>query len=192
MKLKLKQLATVQMGYSFRSRLEISGNGETGVIQMKDLLSDNTISCKELARIEMKSVKDHHLVQKEDLVFRSRGQAANTAILLEDPGKAVVAAPLLRIRVIDLNKILPKYLNWYISRRDAQVFLTSRAKGTAQKMITKQTVEDMEICLPTLETQRRITDLADLSEREHELLGILAEKRHHYISTLLMQAAKGA
>lgn len=191
MKLKIKQLATVQMGYSFRSRLEASRSGEIAVIQMKDLLQDNTVGCKNLVKIEMETVKKHHLAQKGDLVFRSRGQITTAAILLEDPGKAVVAAPLLRIRITKPDKILPKYLNWYISQRDAQIFLASRAKGTVQKMISKQTVEDMEVYLPTLEKQQHIVDLAKLSAQERTILGTLSEKRDQYISTLLMHLAKG-
>ncbi|MDO9567044.1 MAG: restriction endonuclease subunit S [Candidatus Desulfaltia sp.] len=191
MKLKIKQLATVQTGYSFRSRLEASKDGEVAVIQMKDLLQDNTVGCKKLVKIELETVKEHHLAQKGDLVFRSRGQITTAAILLETPGKAVVAAPLLRIRITKPDKILPEYLNWYISQRDAQIFLASRAKGTLQKMISKQTVEDMEVYLPTLEKQQHIVDLANLSARERAILGMLAEKREQYISTLLMQLAKG-
>ena len=191
MKLKIKQLATVQMGYSFRSRLEASRGGKVAVIQMKDLLQDNTVGCKKLVKIEMETVKEHHLAQKGDLVFRSRGQITTAAILLEDPGKAVVAAPMLRIRITKSDKILPEYLNWYISQRDAQIFLASRAKGTVQKMISKQAVEDMEVYLPTLEKQQDIVNLANLSARERAILCILAEKREQYISTLLMQLAKG-
>lgn len=191
MKLKIKQLATVQMGYSFRSRLEASRSGEIAVIQMKDLLQDNTVGCKNLVKIEMETVKKHHLAQKGDLVFRSRGQITTAAILVEDPGKAVVAAPLLRIRITKSDKILPEYLNWYISQRDAQIFLASRAKGTVQKMISKQTVEDMEVYLPTLEKQQHIVDLAKLSAQERTILGTLSEKRDQYISTLLMHLAKG-
>ena len=191
MNLKIKQLATVRMGYSFRSRLEASRGGKVAVIQMKDLLQDNTVGCKKLVKIEMETVKEHHLAQKGDLVFRSRGQITTAAILLEDPGKAVVAAPLLRIRITKPDKILPEYLNWYISQRDAQIFLASRAKGTVQKMISKQTVEDMEVYLPTLKKQQHIVDLAKLSARERTILGTLSEKRDQYISTLLMHLAKG-
>lgn len=191
MNLKIKQLATVRMGYSFRSRLEASRGGKVAVIQMKDLLQDNTVGCKKLVKIEMETVKEHHLAQKGDLVFRSRGQITTAAILLEDPGKAVVAAPLLRIRIAKPDKILPEYLNWYISQRDAQIFLASRAKGTVQKMISKQTVEDMEVYLPTLKQQQHIVDLAKLSARERTILGTLSEKRDQYISTVLMQFAKG-
>lgn len=188
---KIKHIAAVQMGYSFRSRLETSLNGNIAVIQMKDLQDDNTVSCEDLVHIELDDVKDHHLVQKDDLVFRSRGMLTNAAIIREYPGVAIVAAPLFRIRVATTDEILPEYLNWYISQRDAQVYLTSRAKGSAQKMITKQAIEDMEVVLPSLEQQQHIIELARLSAREQALLHRLAEKREQYISTKLMQFAKG-
>ncbi len=189
MKMKIKKLATVQMGYSFRSRLEASPGGEVAVIQMKDLLNDNTVGCDNLVRINMKTVKDHHLVQKGDLVFRSRGSLTTAAILLKEPGRAVVAAPLLRIRVTRPDRILPEYLNWYISQRDAQIFLTSRAKGTVQKMISKQAIEELEVVLPSLEKQKTIVELATLIEREKTLLYTLADKKEQYVSTVLMQFA---
>lgn len=191
MKMKIKKLATVQMGYSFRSRLEASEGGGVAVIQMKDLLDDNTVGCDDLVKIDLDAVKEHHLAQRGDLVFRSRGHVTTAAVLLEDPGKAVVSAPLLRIRVTKPDKVFPEYLNWYISQRDAQIFLTSRAKGTVQKMISKQAIEDLEVALPSLEKQKNIVELAMLSAREQTLLHTLADKREQYISTVLMQFAKG-
>jgi hypothetical protein len=191
MNIKIKKVATVQMGYSFRSRLEVAEGGSVSVIQMKDLLDDNTVDCDGLMKIDMEAVKEHHLARKGDLVFRSRGHTATSAVLLDDPGKAVVAAPLLRIRVTKPDKVLPEYLNWYISQRDAQIFLTSRAKGTVQKMISKQAIEDLEVALPSLEKQKAIVEVAVLSAREQALLHTLADKRDQYISTVLMQLAKG-
>ena len=188
---KIKKLATVQMGYSFRSRLEVSTGGNIAIIQMKDLLNNNTVDCSSLAKVDMGIVKKHHLAQKGDLIFRSRGLVTTSAILLENPGKTIVAAPLLRIRVTKPNKVLPEYLNWYISQRDAQIFLTSRAKGTVQKMISKQAIENLEVALPSLEQQKNIVELASLSAREQIILNTLAEKRKQYISTILMQSAKG-
>ncbi len=191
LKKMIKHIASVQMGYSFRTRLESSDDGAIAVIQMKDLKDDNTVSCDELARIELDEVKEHHLAEKDDLVFRSRGLETTSAILLEDPGKAVIAAPLIRIRVTMPDKVLPEYLNWYISQQDAQIFLTSRAKGSVQKMISKQSIEDLEVALPSLETQKSIVELAALLAREQTLLNTLSIKRKQYISTLLMQFAKG-
>ncbi len=191
MLVKLGNIATVQVGYSFRSRLEASERGGISVIQMKDLLADNTVDCSSPVSIDLEDVKEHHLVRKGDLVFRSRGLVSTSAILLEDPGIAVVAAPLLRIRVAAPGRILPEYLNWYISQRDAQNYLASRAMGSAQKMISKQAVEELEVALPGLEKQKGIVELASLMTREKNLLHALADKRELYIATMLMRLAKG-
>lgn len=190
MKIKVKELATVQMGYSFRSRLEAVEDGGVAVIQMKDLRDDNTVDCGALAMIGMDDVKRHHLARRGDLIFRTRGLLSTSAILLDDPGQAVVAAPLLRIRVLEPQAVLPEYLNWYIGQRDAQVFLAGRARGTAQRMIDKQAIEELEIALPTLEKQKAIVELASLVAREQALLHSVAERRGQYISAVLMWLAK--
>jgi len=191
MKIEIKKMATVRMGYSFRSRLEASGNGDVSVIQMKDLSGNNIVDCSELVKTYIERVKEHHLARKKDLIFRSRGHVTTAAILIEDLTKTVVAAPLLRIRITQPDMILPEYLNWYISQRDAQHFLTSRAKGTVQKMISKRALEDLEVPVPSLERQKKIVQLALLSAREQSLLQQLSEKREQYIGAVLMRFAKG-
>ena len=82
MKTKLKNLASVQMGYSFRSRLEPEQTGNIAVIQMKDLTEDNLVDHQSLVLIELNDFKEHHKVELNDLVFRSRGQT-NTAALVD-------------------------------------------------------------------------------------------------------------
>jgi len=188
---KVKDFVSVQVGYSFRSRIEASMEGNVGVVQMKDLLDDDTVSCDDLVHVVMEDVKEHHLLKKGDLLFRSRGLLSTAAILLEDPGKAVSSAPLLRIRVTKPQKLLPEYLCWFIKQRDAQAFLASRARGSMLKIIGKQAIEELEISLPSLEMQKNIAELALLSHHEQVLLSKLADKRERYIAGLLRQFAKG-
>jgi len=186
----LKDIASIQMGYSFRTRLESMDSGNVAVIQMKDLSVKYRVDCSALTGIDMDDPKEHHLVKPGDLIFRSRGLTSTSAILLEDPGIAVVAAPLLRIRATDQG-ILPEYLNWFISQAPAQAYLTSHAKGTAQKMISKETLDGLEVDVPPLEQQRTIVALASLEEKEQHLLKKLAERRHQFISTHLIRLAQG-
>ena len=192
MKIKIKHLSTVQMGYSFRGRLEIEQKGNISVVQMKDLIKDNTVSCANIVKIEMEQskLKKNHLIKKGDLVFRSRGQITTSAILLKDLGKAVVAAPLLKIRIKKNKLILPEYLNWYINQEDAQRFLTKRSKRTGQKMISKKAIEDLEVNLPDIQMQQHIIELAKLSHLETILMNKISKKRNQYISKVLMDLTK--
>lgn len=191
MKVKVKDIALIQMGYSFRTRLESIDTGTVSVIQMKDLTDRNRVDSNALALVDMENPKVHHLVKPGDLIFRSRGLTTTSAILLDDPGMAVVAAPLLRIRVTS-RKIIPEYLNWFINQKPAQNFLASQAKGTAQKMISKETLEDIEVFLPSIGRQKTIIALASLAEEEQYILGKMAEKRKQYVSITLIRLAQGA
>lgn len=65
MRVKMKNIATVQRGYSFRSYLESSMGGDVAVIQMKDLFDDNTVGCDGLVKIDMEVVKEHHLARRD-------------------------------------------------------------------------------------------------------------------------------
>jgi Type I restriction modification DNA specificity domain len=179
------------MGYSFRARLDSLASGIVAVIQMRDLSDNDRVDCSALISVDMDTPKEHHLAKPGDLIFRSRGLVSTAAILLNDPGIAVVAAPLLRIRVYD-NVILPEYLNWFICQAPAQAFLTSHAKGTAQKMISKETLEGLEVFVPPLERQRTIVEITALAEKERHILEKLAERRHQFISTHLIRLVQGA
>ena len=188
----LREIAVVQVGYTFRSPPASMATGDVAVIQPKNLSPENKVDIGSLARVEMDVPKEHHLVKPGDLVFRSRGMkyTYTSAILDEDPGAAVIAAPLFRIRVSD-DRILPEYLNWLIRQPPAQSFLAGQAKGTMQLMISKEALESLEVPIPSLERQRAIVTLASLGETEQALMNHIATKRQRMISAQLIDMTKG-
>lgn len=187
----LKEITQIQVGYSFRSRIEPSASG-VAVVQMKDLGADDRVDCDHLQRVEVDEVKANHLLRAGDLVFRSRGMDMSPALMAVDPSEPVLlASPLFRIRVTRMDAVLPEYLNWYLHQNVAQAFLGSRIKGTAQKMLSKNSLEALPVELPSLATQQAIVAIDALLKRERTLLEALSAKRQILISTQLMQLAKG-
>ena len=184
----LKEIARVQMGLSFRSRIEPEVNGNIAVIQMRDLSERRKLGRQNLVKVKMNGINDRHLVKRNDLVFRSRGKTTTTTIVNAEIGPAVVAAPLLRIRVTSKN-ILPEYLCWFINQRTAQGFLHSRATGTAMTMIGKSALDALKVPLPTLKTQERIVALADWSDREQRLMREVARRKAKLVKGIQMLLA---
>ena len=184
----LKDIARVQMGLAFRSRIEPEADGTVAVIQMRDLTEDNKLSHRNLITTKMNDLSDRHLVKRKDLIFRSRGQTTTAAIIDTKIGPAVVAAPLLRIRVTSKH-VLPEYLCWFINQSSAQAFLHSRATGTAMTVIGKAALDDLQVPLPPLETQKRIVALADLSNKEQKLMRELAAKKEKLVNGIQMRWA---
>ncbi|MBU1222052.1 restriction endonuclease subunit S [Myxococcota bacterium] len=185
----LKEVADIQMGYSFRSRLEPTSGGNLIIIQMKDL-GDEIVDFSEVIRISFNDINEKHFVKTGDLVFRTRGNTSDSAIISTDPGNAVIAAPLLRIRIKNTELILPEFLNWYMSQKQAQAFLESRANFTVQKMISKETLENLEVPLLPIQIQTRLIDIAALARRENEIIKAIAEKKYQLITNQLCKIIK--
>ena len=185
---QLKDIARVQMGVPFRSRVEPEAEG-VAVIQMRDLTEDNRLdNYHNLITTVMSGLSDSHLVKHNDLIFRSRGKTTTATIIDVEIGLAVVAAPLLRVRVTSTH-VLPAYLCWFVNQSSAQAFLHSRATGTAMTLIGKSALDDLQVPLPDLETQERIVALADLSNQEQKLMRELAAKKEKLVSGIQMRWA---
>lgn len=186
MMLKLKDIATVSSGVTFRSRIETSRDGNVRVIQMKDLGDDNFVHLKESIHIDHSKPKPNQLARPGDIIFRSRGQTNTAALLQEDTQNTIVAAPLFRVRP-DTTKVVPEFLLWWINQPSSQSYLASRVKGTMVKMVSKQGLEDLEVNLPSLERQKKIADFFSLSMREQQLLEEIKNRKAIYAQGILMQ-----
>lgn len=189
MKKKLKYIASIQMGYPFRTGLEWTEGGNFQVIQMKDIDDNSRLDAGDLATVNLADVKDRYRVRQGDVLFRSRGRL-NTATLVDiNMGDVVAAAPLLVIRA-DADKVLPEYLVWWVNHPKSQTYLNRQASGTASRMINKKVVAEMMIEVPSLARQERIAAVARLADREQGLLRRLAEKRKLYLDGMLMKMAE--
>ena len=58
-------------------------------------------------------------------------------------------------------------------------------------MISKQSLENLEVDLPSLLQQWMIVELASLAEEEQRITKLIAEKRKQYITATLLQIAEG-
>lgn len=180
------EVADVQMGYPFRSRLEHEPYGDVAVIQMKDIDDANLIHSGEAVRVTLPGGKSRHLLRPGDLLFRSRGRSNGAALVLEGIGPAVLAAPMLRIRP---HRVLPAYLCWYLNATATQAQLAALAEGTSVRMISAETLKGLAVPLPPQSTQQRIADAATLVEQEHSLLTHIATLRRRTSEHRLMKSA---
>ena len=189
MKEKLKNIATVQLGYSFRAKLEPTQGAGISVIQMKDLTENNTLNSDEITTIDMGALKEKHRVRVNDIAFRSRGLASTAALINKQIENAVIAAPLFHIRVNESKELDPAYLCWFINQPTSQSFLLSKSTGTAQKSIRKASLENLEINIPPIKIQLKIVNLERLAVAEENILTTLAGKKRQLMEGILMRLA---
>lgn len=187
--MNLGELAEVQMGYPFRSRLEHDPQGDVAVIQMKDIDEANLLHAEQTIRVALPKGKTHHLLRAGDLLFRSRGRSNGAAQVLEGIGPAVLSAPMLLIRP---HGVLPDYLCWYINAPATQAQLAALAEGTSVRMISVEALKALDVPLPSLATQQRIVQVAALAAQEQTLLARIALLRQCMNTHILMKFAHEA
>ncbi len=183
----LKDMADIRTGYSFRAKLEPDSEGNILVVQLKELSDKNTIDISTAVKINMQNVSDNYLLQKDDLVFRSRGMDSTAAIMDISADNVILSAPFQRIRLRDTSKIIPEYLLWYINSKNAQTYFSTNKTGTSVSMISTAVLADLPVIVPPVEIQKKIVEINTLSEREIELQEELIKKKKLLTETILLK-----
>lgn len=183
---RLADVCGIQTGYTARGALNPVLSGGVPAIQLRDLRQGDFDSAR-LPKYELDGSIDRYWATPGDVLFRSRGEM-NTAVAVSKTSDAAIAVlPLLILRP-NRDEIEPEYLAWFINQPPAQRYFDNCARGTGIRMIPRPCLEDLEIELPDLGTQRHVVEIDRLARRETELLTLLAEKRRTFAgATLLAQ-----
>ena len=186
---KLKDIAEIYSGISFRSELSSEEDGEALLVQMQNLGDQEVLnisdSSEDFAKIKSNSFKSAIALKQGDMLFRSKGLNFTAAKVDNPPDKAFPVAPLYLIR-IHSKKVIPDYFLWFINHSKTQKRFRQMATGTSIMMISRQILEDMELKIPSLKTQEKIAKIMELYRKEKILIENLAVKKKIYLEAALM------
>ena len=188
---RIGQLCHLGSGYTTRSRPEPAPSDGLLAIQLGDIHGNHSIRAETLYRYKFAAhPPERYLVHGGEVLFKSRGNPGTAAVVSAPLGEpAVVILPLLILRPHQ-HLVRADYLAWAINQPDAQHRLDRQAQGTNLRMIPKAVVEQLDIPLPDLDTQRRIATIHDLAQREGRLLHKLAHRRQQLTGLMLREQAR--
>lgn len=118
-----------------------------------------------------------HLLAAGDLLLASKGNNNICVIVPKIEQKCVASPSFLVIRLYDKSAVLPEFVAWYLNLPTTQNALALHACGTSILSISKASLGELEIPIPSIDRQRQYVELAKLQEREQELYKAIAEKR---------------
>ena len=187
--MRLADACTIHTGYTARGRLEPTATGGVLAIQLRDISPDGFIDPERLARVQLDGLADRYFVRTGDVVFRSRGERNTASALnerLQEPALAVLPLMVLRPK---RDVVTPEYLAWAINQPPAQRHFDVAARGTNIRMIPRSSLDDLELDVPDIATQKKIVAVDALAERERELSQLAAEARRRMMSLILVERA---
>lgn len=185
-KIKIGDIADIQLGFPFRLRLKESPNKKIGILQMGDLTDPVLGSFENLLKADLNGIKEKYFLQSRDVVFRARGNTNTATLLVGDVQNVIFAAPLMRIRIKD-ERINSAFLTWFINHPTNQKYFEKEAKGTAVKMIHQLILANLQIPIPSQEKQARIIAMSRLLQEEGGLLIKLLQKKKTYFNAVLFK-----
>ena len=185
MKTKLSQITEIKSGYLFKEGIRPDKEGSVCVIQLKNVNERGIIDSGDFQRVNLPNSEFLDFVATGDVLFKAKTNRPVAVAVEENWANTIVTAHYFVIRIKD-QKVLSKYLAWYLNQRPAQVYFEKYAGGSRVQIINKQTLGDIEIVLPDIETQEKIEKIYSLNQKEHDLAETIYEKKRKLISGQLM------
>lgn len=191
LKMKLGNLAHIRAGHPFRGAVEAVPEGAVAVVQMKDILPAGGVDWSSAVRTELVGRKEPDWLSDGDLLFVSRGSRYFAVCVDSPPAPAVCGPHLFHLTLKARELLMPEFLAWVVGQGPVQRQLLQAASGSLQLSVTRQALEALEIPLPSLATQRVVTDLAAAAARERAVLTALIQNRELQLEALASALAGG-
>jgi restriction endonuclease S subunit len=178
LRVALKHIAFIQTGIFVKPTKE----GQIVYLQAKHFDETGILRSSLYPDLKAESISEKHLLQNGDIIFSAKG-TKNFAALYESKNQPAVASTsffVIRLNENFQDKVLPEYLTWYLNRASSQNYLKSQAVGSSIVSISKSVIDELELSIPNLNTQKailRITHLINSERKLHQQIEMLREKQ---------------
>lgn len=185
MRALIKDITNIQTGLFAKP----AGIGELVYLQSKHFDEYGQLNSTLHPDIMAEGISEKHLLKDGDVLFAAKG-SKNFATVFEDHNKPSVASTSFFVIRPVKKIVLPQFLAWFLNNHTTQTILKGQAIGTSIPSISKQVLENLEIPVPDIKTQKAIIEIAKLRNREKALKQKIEKLREKQIQQQIMNAIK--
>ena len=184
----LEDIADVQTGYPFRSKVEHDPQGDLYVIQGKDIQKDFTLDYEKLTRIRLKGTArpEKKLLHKGDVIFMSRSENPYAIHLTVELPPTVVQNSFNVIRLRSPGDVLPEFLSMILNQSLMRSRIAAIVKGSTIPYIRVDDLRQIKVRLPSRKRQEALVGLEGTLRRERELHRQLEDARQQELDALIL------
>jgi len=183
LKTNLKHISSIQTGLFAKP----SGKGEVVYLQSKHFDENGLLLSAIYPDLMFEGISNKHLLKTGDVLFAAKGTKNFAAVFENHNVPSVASTSFFVFRVTDKN-ILPEYLAWFLNHPSTQEILKRTARGTSIPSIRKSILEDIEIPIPNIETQKTIFKISTLRNTEKKLRNDIDSLKEKQIQSKLLRA----
>jgi restriction endonuclease S subunit len=185
LKQALKHIAVIQTGLFAKP----VAKGEIVYLQSKHFDENGSLRSSLHPDLKADNVTNKHLLNEGDVLFAAKG-TKNFAAIFENHNKPAVASTSFFVIRLNSKIILPEFLVWYFNHPTTQKLLKGQAIGTSIVSISKSVLEELELPVPDIETQKIILRIAQLRDEEKKLNHKIESLREKQIQQQIITAIK--
>lgn len=167
---KLKDIAELVSGYTFRDAIKDDPMGSLLVLQGKNVPNDYFIrDLSGLVRISDDKIRNPYLLHQGDIIIVSRISALSSfrsAIFSSNMDNIMPSSSVYVIRIKDAD-IMPSYVSLYLNSEIGQKKIFDLSSGGSYiRTIPIKSLITLEIPIPSIERQQVIVSLCDNIEKQ--------------------------
>ncbi len=185
MKTAFKNITTIQTGV-FAKPIP---KGEIVYLQAKHFDENGELTNTLYPDLKADCKIEKHLLKSGDILFAAKG-TKNFAACYENENIPAVASTSFFVIRLQTEEILPGYLTWFLNHPNTQYLLKGKAIGTSIASISKTVLEDLEIFIPNLKTQKAVLNITQLRNTEKKLQKQIETLREKQIQQQIINAIK--
>ena len=185
MKTDLKHIASIQTGLFAKP----IAKGDIVYLQAKHFDENGQLKTSLHPDLKADTITDKHMLRHGDVLFAAKG-TKNFAAWFESKNQPSVASTSFFVLRITDKIILPQFLVWFLNHPSTQEILKRTARGTSIPSIRKTVLEELEITIPNMETQKAILKITNLRNTEIKLKKEIESLREKQIQQLIINSIK--
>jgi restriction endonuclease S subunit len=185
LKTLIKSITNIQTGLFAKP----AGVGEVVYLQSKNFDEYGQLHSELHPDLVADGISEKHLLKDGDVLFAAKGTKNFAAVFENHNEPSVASTSFFVIRPTD-NKVLPQFLAWFLNNPTTQTLLKGQAIGTSIPSISKQVLENLEITVPDIETQKAILQITKLRNKEKSLKQEIETLREKQIQQQIINAIK--
>lgn len=186
----LKDIATIRAGIPFRGKIEPKASGRFRLVQIRDISEERPLDPEALVRIDAREAREDHILRRGDVLLVARGKRTVAIAFLSDILDAITGSQVFVIR--PHRDVSAEYLAFYLNQRPAQQYISESLSGSYISFIPKHALNDLPVIVPSVEVQRKVVAIHQLALKEHDLQGLIKERRKQFTTESLLQVLRRA
>lgn len=167
MRQPLRTLADIRVGYSFRTKIENDAQGDVRVLQISDIRNTTTLDPYALPLVRWTVASQPPFLRRGDVVMPARGDHYEALAIESD--EPMVASGQLFVIEPRSAAVHPGYLCWFLNQPESRTYMLKNRAGSSIPSLSRAALGDLQVTMPSMETQQKILDLAQLWQREQLL-----------------------